>query len=65
MFLHSLVSHTGQTEKENTKQLCIKQGREQPGRALEIGKYPVHYTDRSAHFVKPAVTKPIDVYCHK
>ena len=65
MFLYSLVAHAGQTEEEDTEQLGVKQGREQSGRTLEVGKYPVHYTERSAHFMEPAVTKPIDVYCHK
>ncbi len=65
MLLHPLVAHAGQTEEKDTKQLGIKQRREQSGGALEVGQYPIHYTKRSAHFVQPAVTKPIDVYCHK
>lgn len=65
MLLHPLVAHAGQTEEEDTEQLGVKQGREQSGRTLEVGKYPVHYTERSAHLVQPSVTKPIDVYRHK
>jgi len=26
MLFHSLVAHAGQTEEEDTKQLCVKQG---------------------------------------
>lgn len=65
MLLHPLVAHAGQTEEEDTEQLGVKQGREQSGRTMEVGKYPVHYTERSAHLVQPSVTKPIDVYRHK
>ena len=65
MLLHPLVAHAGQTEEEDTEQLGVKQGREQSGRTLEVGKHPVHYTERSAHLIQPAVTKPIDVYRHK
>ena len=65
MLLHSLVAHAGQTEEKDTEQFCIKQGRKQSGGTLEIGQYLIHYIERSAHFVEPAVTKPIDVYRQK
>ena len=65
MFLHSFVAHAGQTEEEDTKQFGVKKGWKQSGGTLEIGQYPVHNIKRSAHFVEPAVTKPIDVYRQK
>ena len=65
MLLPPLVTHTGQTEEEDTERLGVKQRREQSGRTLEVGEYLVHYTECSAHLVQPAVTKPIDVYRHK
>ena len=65
MLLYSLVAHAGQTEEEDTKQYGVKKGREQSGGTLEIGQYLIHYIERSAHFVEPAVTKPIDVYRQK
>lgn len=37
MLLHSLVTHTGQTEEKDTEQFCVKQGRKQSGGALEVG----------------------------
>ena len=65
MLLHSFVAHAGQTEEEDTKQFGVKKGREQSGGTLEIGQYLIHYIERSAHFMEPAVTKPIDVYRQK
>lgn len=65
MLLHTLVAHAGQTEEEDTKQFGVKKCREQSGGTLEIGEYPVHNAKCPAHFVEPAVTKPIDVYRQK
>ena len=65
MLLYPLVAHAGQTEEEDTKQFGVKKGREQSCGTLEIGQYLIHYIERSAHFVEPAVTKPIDVYRQK
>ena len=65
MLLHPLVAHAGQTEEEDTKQFGVKKCREQSGGTLEIGQYLIHYAERSAHFIQPAVTKPIDVYRQK
>ena len=65
MLLYPLVAHAGQTEEEDTKQFGVKKGREQSCGTLEIGQYLIYYIECSAHLVKPAVTKPINVYRQK
>lgn len=65
MLLHSLVAHARQAEEQDAEQFGVENGREQSRSSLEIGKYPVHDAERSAHLMQPAETEPIDVYRHK
>lgn len=65
MLLDSLVTHARQAEEQDAEQFGVENGREQSRGPLEVGKYPVHDAERSAHFVQPAKTEPIDVYRHK
>ena len=56
---HAFRPQAGEREEHKGEQLCPKNGREQPGRPLEIEQYPVHHPDVDVPFLHRGVAEPI------
>ena len=56
---HAFCPQAGEREEHKGEQLCPKNGREQPGRPLEIEQYPVHHPDVDVPFLHRGVAEPI------
>ena len=61
----ALSADARQGEEHHRKKFCPKDGREQPGGALEIPQYLVYHFKGYSPFFQGGVTEPVHVYSHE
>ena len=62
---HALSADARQGEEHHRKKFRPKDGREQPGRALEVPQYLVYHLKRHSPLFQGGVTEPVHVYSHE
>ena len=62
---HALSADARQGEEHHRKKFRPKDGREQPGGALEVPQYLVYHLKRHSPFFQGGVTEPVHVYSHE